>query len=87
MRKILFPTVIAAMMASSMGAFAATDTSTTGTIKALDMKAMSVTLNNGITYMLPKGFKDPGLKVGEKVVVGWKMVKKAYEADTVTQAK
>jgi hypothetical protein len=86
MRKILFPTVIAAVMASSMGAFAA-DTSTTGTIKALDMKAMSVTLNDGTTYMLPKGFKDPGLKVGEKVVVGWKLVNKIHEADTVTLAK
>jgi hypothetical protein len=87
MRKILFPTVIAAVMASSMGAFAATDTSTTGTIKALDMKAMSVTLNDGTTYMLPKGFKDPGLKVGEKVVVGWKLVNKVHEADTISLAK
>ncbi|MGV8955990.1 MAG: DUF1344 domain-containing protein [Cypionkella sp.] len=86
MRKILFPTVIAAVMASTLGAFAA-DTSTTGTIKALDMKAMSITLNDGTVYMLPKGFKDPGLKVGEKVVVGWKLANKIHEADTVAMAK
>jgi hypothetical protein len=86
MRKILFPTVIAAVMASTVGAFAA-DTNTTGTIKALDMKAMSITLDDGTVYMLPKGFKDPGLKVGEKVTVAWKLVNKAHDADSVVIAK
>ena len=86
MRKFLFPTVIAAVMASSMGAFAA-ESPTTGTIKALDMKAMSVTLEDGTSFMLPKTFKDPGLKVGEKVTIAWKMVDKAHEVETITVVK
>jgi hypothetical protein len=86
MRKILFPAVAAALMLTSVSAFAA-DTSTTGVIKAFDMKAMTLTLADGTVYTLPKGFKDPGLKAGEKVTIGWVMSGKAHQADTVVIAK
>lgn len=86
MRKLLFPAVAVAMLGSSFAAFAA-DTHTTGTIKAYDAKAMTLTLDNGMTYFLPAGFKDPGLKVGEKVDIAWQMLNSKHQADTVTVVK
>ena len=70
MRKLLVPAVAAAILATSAVAFAATQ-NTTGTVKSFDSKAMTLTLANGTEYMLPKGFKDPGIKAGEKVTVAW----------------
>lgn len=67
MRSILIPAAIVASIAAS-GAFAAT---TTGAIKSIDAKALSITLADGSVYMLPKGFKLDALKVGEKVSVNW----------------
>jgi Cu/Ag efflux protein CusF len=87
MRKILFPAVAVALIASSMGSFAATDTMTTGVIKSIDLKAMTLTLEDGTVYVLPKAFKDPGLKAGEKVTVGWQMQNTKHQADTVVMAK
>ncbi len=70
MRKLLVPAAAAAILATSAIAFAATQ-NTTDTVKSFDSKAMTLTLANGTEYMLPKGFKDPGLKAGEKVTVAW----------------
>ena len=72
MRKLLVPAAAAAILATSAVAFAATQ-HTTGTIKTYDSKAMTLTLANGAAYMLPKTFKDPGLKAGEKVSIAWDM--------------
>ncbi|MCB2128824.1 MAG: DUF1344 domain-containing protein [Rhodobacteraceae bacterium] len=83
MRKYLFPAVAAAMLATSFSAYAA-DTNTTGVIKAFDLKAMTLTLEDGTVYSLPVGFKDPGLKIGEKVTVAWQMLNTKHQADTVT---
>ena len=44
---------------------------------------MTLTLSDGTAYMLPKGFKDPGLKAGEKVSISYDMVGKKHEAKTV----
>ena len=86
MRRILFPAAAIALMASSLGAFAA-DTHTTGVIKSVDIKAMTLTLEDGTTYVLPAGFKDPGLKAGVKVDVAWQMKNSKHDADAVTIAK
>lgn len=87
MRTKLIPLTVAAVAFSALSAFAATDTMTTGVVKAFDLKAMSLTLADGSTYVLPKGFKDPGLKVGEKITVGWQLVGGKHDADTVVIAK
>ncbi|MFZ1347573.1 MAG: DUF1344 domain-containing protein [Tabrizicola sp.] len=50
---------------------AATDTS--GVIKTIDAKAMTVELADGTTYHLPAGYDLKAFKVGEKVVVSWEM--------------
>lgn len=62
---------------------AATPQSIGGTVKSFDMKTHMLTLDNGIAYTLPSTFKDPGIKVGQKVTVQWKMNGKAYDATSV----
>ncbi|KKC33635.1 DUF1344 domain-containing protein [Devosia psychrophila] len=99
MRKILIPLALALIAGSSGMAFAAstatpaakpaaissmaTPQSIGGTVKAFDLKSHSLTLNNGIAYTLPSTFKDPGIKVGQKLTVQWKMNGKAYDATSV----
>ena len=51
------------------------------------MKAHTLTLNDGVVYQLPAGFKDPGLKAGAKVEVSWDMQAGKHEASKVTLAK
>ena len=67
MRTLLIPAALAALVATSPIAFAAQHAS--GTVKSYDSKAMTLTLADGNTYTLPKKFKDPGLRNGEKVAV------------------
>ncbi|MGD9916333.1 MAG: DUF1344 domain-containing protein [Rhizobiaceae bacterium] len=86
MRTLLIPAAAAAILATSAIAFAATHT-TTGTVKAFDSKAMSLSLADGSAYSLPKGFKDPGLKAGEKVKVSWEQSGSKKMADSVTIVK
>ncbi len=61
-------------------------TDTTGTIKSIDAKAISVTLDNGTVYMLPKAFKLAAFKVGEKVSVHWELKGTAHDATEMTAA-
>ena len=83
MRKLVVPAAAAAILATSALAFAAAQ-HTDGTIKTFDSKAMSLTLADGTAFMLPKHFKDPGLKDGQKVTVKWQMKGTEYDADSVT---
>ena len=87
MRSFMFPVAAAALVLTSFAAVAATDTMTTGAIKSFDMAKHVVVLDNGVSYALPVAFKDPGLKVGEKITVGWVMNGKIYQADKVTIVK
>ena len=72
MRKLIVTAAAAALLASGSVAFAAVK-HTTGTVKTYDGTAMSLVLDDGSTFTLPKTFKDPGLKAGEKVRVSWDM--------------
>lgn len=98
MRKFVAPLLIALVAAAPGAAFAAStampatkpavtsqaDQSISGTVKAFDLKAHTLTLADGKIYQLPSTFKDPGLKAGEKVTVHWKMNGSAYQATNVT---
>jgi hypothetical protein len=86
MRKYIVPAAVAASLAFGSLAMAATQHAA-GTIKTYDAKAMTLTLSDGSTYMLPKSFKDPGLKAGDKVSVAWDVKNKHKTAETVTIAK
>ncbi|WP_245481084.1 DUF1344 domain-containing protein, partial [Mesorhizobium sp. M7A.F.Ca.CA.004.06.2.1] len=86
MRKIIVSAAAAALLASGSVAFAAVK-HTTGTIKTFDATAMSLVLDDGSSFTLPKTFKDPGLQVGEKVRVSWDMKGKNKVAEAVKAAK
>jgi hypothetical protein len=86
MRALLVPAAVAALLATAPFALAAGQTAT-GTVKAFDMKAHTLTLNDGVVYQLPSGFKDPGLKSGEKVQISWDMKSGKHEASKVTIVK
>lgn len=83
MRSFLIPAaLIASVMAT--GAFAA---DATGAIKAIDAKAMTVTLEDGSVYKLPASVKADSLKVGEKVMIAYDKKGTDNEASAVTAAK
>jgi hypothetical protein len=52
-------------------------------VKTYDAKAMTLTLTDGNVYTLPKAFKNPGLRTGEKVSIAWDMHGKSKTAETV----
>ncbi len=85
MRRLVLPAIVAASLVAAPFAFAAE--SATGTVKSFDMKAHTLTLDSGITYQLPAGFKDPGLKKGEAVKVSWDMKGGKHQAESVTIQK
>jgi Cu/Ag efflux protein CusF len=84
MIRFVVPAALAAVVATSSLALA---NQTVGTIKAFDAKAMKLTLQDGTIYSLPAGFKDPGLKAGERVQVTWEMQNGQYKASAVVIRK
>jgi hypothetical protein len=65
MRKYI---IAAALLVVALPAFAA---EVTGSVKAIEMKASTVMLDNGLSYVLEKKakFEAEKLKVGEKVTI------------------
>jgi hypothetical protein len=82
MRMHLVPAAVAATLAFATLALAAPQHAN-GTIKNFDAKAMTLTLTDGTVYTLPKTFKNPGLKAGEKVTIAWDMQGKSRTVETV----
>jgi predicted RecA/RadA family phage recombinase len=82
MRAIFASAVIASSIALSGAAFAASQT-VTGTVKTYQ-SGQSLTLANGDMFVLPKHFKDPGIKTGEKVKVAYQKTGKKLQAEMVT---
>jgi hypothetical protein len=87
MNKLIIPATAAALLAASSLGFAATQHHTTGSVKTYDSKAMTLALDDGSTYMLPNGFKDPGIKVGGKVNVAWEQSGATKRVDGLTLVK
>ena len=85
MRAYMLPAAI--ILSIGAGSLAMAATTSNGVIKSLDMKTNTITLADGTAYMLPKGFKDPGLKVGEKVAVVWDLKDSIHEASAVSIVK
>jgi hypothetical protein len=82
MRKLVVSAAAATLLASGSMAFAAVH-HTTGSVKLFDATAKSLVLKDGATFQLAKNFKDPGLKVGEKVRVSWDTSGKHKIAESV----
>ncbi len=83
MRKSLVPAVLAALVAVTPAAFAATHT-TKGVVSSYNARSMTLKLKGGATYLLPKDFKNPGLKPGTKIAVVWETKSGKRHAETVT---
>jgi Cu/Ag efflux protein CusF len=82
MRKSLILAASLGTMIISSAAFAAVQNDT-GAIKSIDAKANTITLADGKTFILPKGFKLETLKAGEKVVVAYEVKSGKMEAVSV----
>ncbi|MBL0370856.1 DUF1344 domain-containing protein [Rhizobium sp. KVB221] len=82
MRALYASVVVLSSFAIIPAAYAASMTMT-GTVKAY-APHKSLELANGDTFVLPANFKDPGIKVGEKVKVAYQKVGKKLDAETVS---
>ena len=80
MNRFVIPATVALVLATSSLAFA---DQSAGTVKAIDTKAMTLTLQDGTTYYLPKNFSNPALKTGEKVQVTWIMQDNKHMASAI----
>jgi Cu/Ag efflux protein CusF len=80
MRSKLIPVLVAVSLTLGTAVFAA---DASGAIKAIDTKAMTITLEDGKVYYLPADFKIADLKVGEKVTVTFDVKGDKNEASAV----
>lgn len=83
--KIVAAVLVTAVMSVASASFAAGMVAT-GTIKALDAKALTVTMVDGSIYTLPKDFKITAFKVGEKVTLTYEAKGTAKTIDTMAAA-
>ena len=68
MRMLVGAVLATALLGAASVAYAA---DATGTIKSVDMSKDMITLDNGSSYLAPKGMKLSDFKVGEKVTVSF----------------
>ena len=85
MNKFLLPLALMAALATGSAAFAATNTAVTGTLKALNAKACTATVNKSV-YHFAKGCDFSKLKVGERVTVTGHAYKKMEVGVTIVAA-
>ena len=67
MKKLMTTIAAAGLLAAS--SLAALADEATGSIQSIDPNALTVTLDDGITYQLPQSVDAASLKVGEKVMI------------------
>jgi hypothetical protein len=81
----MFSTAVlaAALIGAASIAYAA---DATGKIKSLDMSKDMITLDNGSSYMAPKGAKLSDFKVGERVTVSYTKVGDRMDATSIKPA-
>ena len=85
MNKIILPLALAAMLATGTAAFAATNSSVTGVIKALNVGTHTVTVDK-VVYHFPKSVDLSRLKVGERVTVTGHLYKKTEVGVSIVAA-
>lgn len=84
MKKLMIAAGAATLLAaSSLAALAA---EATGSITAVDPAAMSVTLDDGKTYVLPAGFDAASLQAGAKVKITYEEANGKMTATAVAPA-
>ena len=75
MRNFVLPAILVASLALPTAAMAATNNTSTGVVKAVDLKAETVMVDK-TTYHFPAKFDLSKITVGEKVTVTWHAYKK-----------
>jgi|GEM_PF-4954300 len=75
MRKFIIPAILVASLGLSSVAMAAASHVSTGIVKAVDLKAETVTVDKTVYHFAAK-FDLSSIKVGEKVDVTWHPYKK-----------
>lgn len=83
MRMLAGAALAAALLGAASVAYAA---DSTGTIKSLDTSKDMITLDNGSSFMTPKGMKLSNFKVGEKVTVSYTKAGDRMDATSVKPA-
>jgi Cu/Ag efflux protein CusF len=73
----------AALLGAASVAYAA---DATGKIKSLDMSKDMITLDNGSSFMAPKGMRLSDFKVGEKVTVSFTKTGDKMDATSIKPA-
>jgi Cu/Ag efflux protein CusF len=86
MRKFVLPLILVASLGATSLAMAAGQNAQ-GIVKAVDAKAMTLTLGDGSIYKLPARFKVADLKTGEKVKLSWQKVGKVNDATSIAILK
>lgn len=86
MRNFILPLAAAAAIGMSSMALAA-PTSTQGTVKSIDPKAMTLTLSDGTMFHLASSIKVADIKAGAKVKVTWEKVGSNNDASAVALVK
>ena len=87
MRNFALPLVIVASLGlTSIAMAATTDSTATGAIKALDVKACTVTLDSDAIYKFKPKCDFSKLTVGEKVTVTYVTKGKDLDASTIVAA-
>ena len=83
MRMFAGAALAAALLGAASVAYAA---DATGTIKSLDSSKDMITLDNGSSFMAPKGMKLSDFKVGEKVTVSYTKAGDKMDATSIKPA-
>jgi len=83
MRMLTCAAAAAALLGATSVAFA---DDATGKIMSLDTSKDLITLDNGSSYMVPKGMKLSDFKVGEKVTVSYTKAGGRMDATTIKPA-
>lgn len=83
MRMLAGAALAAALLGAASVAYAA---DSTGTIKSLDTSKDMITLDNGSSFMAPKGMKLSNFKIGEKVTVSYSKAGDRMDATSVKPA-
>lgn len=81
--RALFSSILVVSSLAMVPAAYAASLSMTGTVKAFNAAQKQLVLTNGDTFTLASGFKDPGIKSGEKIKVSYQKTGKAMQAEMV----
>ncbi len=84
MRNFLLATTTAAVLLAATNVQAA---ETTGTVRSVNTKSDSITLNDGKAYVLPEGIEAESVKAGEKVTIVFAKHKGTNRASSLVKAK